>query len=364
MNRYSRRQYLQGLFATSAFLAVCNDNLFAGQSSASAADITNLKRWRFGIGADPARLVGEVQSDRSVRELIEVWKPDFLAGWLNSFDHKQGDLSFWRNWHQQGLLSAWFSHGYSLQVITWEDDTALPTGDYHTSEQYLEDLEELASYIRKANPQGKATYWTLATEFSYWRIPADTYNRTTAKYYEALMDNLLKARTIIKRQLPSAWIGPSWGGWIVTFDHPSRGGGRSMIPPFSRMLKQMDGIAFQAMRPRPAGEYNPELKRPDPGNPEQIRQCCEVFSKYNKSLMVSHYEPSIKENHPNGGRADTVTRDFVIMTRPAWLKTVTRLGLDKFSLMHYGLYKNNPFNALDAAKTFKGVLQEGEWALK
>jgi len=41
--------------------------------------------------------------------------------------------------------------------------------------------------------------------------------------------------------------------------------------------------------------------------------------------MVSHYEPAIKHSHPNGGRADTVTRDFSIMMRPAWLKTVTRL---------------------------------------
>jgi len=56
--------------------------------------------------------------------------------------------------------------------------------------------------------------------------------------------------------------------------------------------------------------------------------------------MVSHYEPAIN-SHPNGGRADTVTRDFSLWW-PAWLKTVTRLGLNKFSLMHYGLYKGNP----------------------
>ena len=131
-----------------------------------------------------------------------------------------------------------------------------------------------------------------------------------------------------------------------------------MIPPFAPLLKQMDGIAFQSMRPRPAGEYNPELQRPDLGNPEQIRQCCEVFSGYNKSLMVSHYEPTIKNSHPNGGRADTVTRDFSIMMQPTWLKTVTNLGLNKFSLMHYGLYKDNPYNALNAAKSFKKLLQE------
>lgn len=362
MNRYSRRQYIQGLFATSVFLTLSQQRL--SKDELLVAKTADSSIWQFGIGANPAQLVWETQTNPAVKELVQAWSPQFLAGWLNSFDHKRGDISFWRTWHEQGLLSAWFSQGYSLQVITWENDEVLPTGDYHISQQYLEDLEELAGYIRKANPQGKPTYWTLATEFSYWRLPADTYNRTTAKYYQALIENLLQARTVIKRQLPSAWVAPSWGGWIVTFDYPSQGGGRSMIPPFAPLLQQMDGIAFQAMRPRPTGEYNPELKRPDLGNPEQIRQCCEVFSKYNKSLMVSHYEPAIKERHPNGGRADTVTRDFLIMMRPTWLKTVTRLGLNKFSLMHYGLYKHNPYNALDAAQTFKRLLQEGQWELR
>ena len=361
MNRYTRRQYLQGLFATSLFLASCEKKLLHPESSLAKAN--SFSRWKLGMGADPARLLGEVQNTPAVKELVRAWSPDFLAGWLNSADHKKGDLSFWREWHKRGLLSAWFSLGYSLQVITWEDDTNLPTGNYHISPQYLEDLEELAGYVRKANPKGKETYWTLATEFSYWRVPADTYNSTTAKYYDALMQNLIRARSVIKRQLPNAWVAPSWGGWIVTFDSPSQQSGMSMIRPFAPMLRQMDGISFQSMRPRPAGEYNSELKRADPGNPEQIYQCCQVFSKYKKSLMVSHYEPSIKQYHPNGGRADTVTRDLVIMTRPNWIKTVSQLGLDKFSIMHYGLYKDNPYNALDAAKTFKGILQEGQWAL-
>jgi hypothetical protein len=360
MNRYSRRQYLQGLFATSMLLAFC-DRRFTGKEPVLKASNTN--RWHLGMGADPAQLLGETQADPAVRELVRAWSPDFLTGWLNSFDRKKGDLSFWRVWHRQGLLSNWFSLGYSLHVITWEDDTKLPTGDYHISQQYLADLEELAGYIRKANPRGKQTYWTLATEFSYWRVPADTYNAQTEKYYQKLMQNLLQARAVIKRQLPNAWVAPSWGGWIVTFDFPSKGSGRSMIPPFAAMMRQMDGVAFQSMRPRPAGEFNPEIQRPDPGNPEQIRLCCEIFSQYRKSLMVSHYEPSIKQFHPNGGRADTVTRDFAVMAQPSWLKTVSDFGLDKFSLMHYGLYKNNPYNALDAARAFKGVIQEGEWAL-
>jgi len=66
--------------------------------------------------------------------------------------------------------------------------------------------------------------------------------------------------------------------------------------------------------------------------------------------------------HPNGGRADTVNRDFLIMMRPA-CKTVTRLGLNKFSLALIMVHKGNP-NALDAAQTFKAAIQEGQWALR
>jgi len=53
----------------------------------------------------------------------------------------------------------------------------------------------------------------------------------------------------------------------------------------------------------------------------------------------------------------------VISNYDAAQKTVTRLGLNKFSLMHYGL-PGNPYNALDAAQTFKAAIQEGQWALR
>jgi response regulator receiver domain-containing protein len=68
---------------------------------------------------------------------------------------------------------------------------------------------------------------------------------------------------------------------------------------------------------------------------------------------------SDKIQHPNGGRADTVTHDFLLMMRPSWINAVTRLGLDKLSLMHYSLYKGNPYNALAAAETFQDVLRQG-----
>lgn len=351
MNMFSRRRYLQGAFATSllASLAQGRATLAKSQSPTPAT----LSPWQLGLGADPGRLLQEIQSDPSVKTLMQSWSPQFLTAWLNSFDHQKGDLGFWRNWHQEKRLSQWFEQGYGLQVITWEDDRQLPTGDYHLSGQFLEDLEEIATYIRQANSQQRPTYWTLATEFSYWRVPADTYNASTEPYYQDLMANLLKARQVIRRQLPQAWVALSWGGWIVTFDNPAQGQGRSMIPPFADTMAQMDGIAFQSMRPFLTGEQNPQLNQPDLGNPAQILKCCEVFSKYHSSLMVSHYEPSIKEKHPHGGRADIVTHDFLLMMQPEWLQAVRRLGLDKFSIMHYGLLKGDIHFSQTAAQTLK-----------
>jgi len=211
----------------------------------------------------------------------------------------------------------------------------------------------LAGYVAQANPQGRPTYWSLATEFSYWRIPADAYNADTAPYYRALMRNVLRARQAIKERLPEAEVALCWGGWIATFDDPRRGAGRSMVAPFAETMSQMDGIAFQSMRQRRPGEFNPELNGPDPGNPEQIRLCCQLFSPIHRNLMLAHYEPSIKDKHPSGGRADTVQVDFEIMSRPEWLQEVSQLGLRRMSLMHYGLYKGDPYGALTAARRFR-----------
>lgn len=347
-HRWSRRRLLHHLGGL-LLLGGCLRQTATGVGYTSSSQ----RDWQIGIGADPERYTWETRTNSAIGIVAQVWSPHFLSAWLNSFDHRTGDLSYWRDWHRRGLLRQWFKTGYSLHIITWEDDTTRPTGDYHISPQLLADLAELAGYVAKANPRQIPTYWTLATEFSYWRVPADTYNPATSGYYQALMANLIRARQVIQQQLPQAWVAPSWGGWIVTFDNPETGAGRSMIPPFSGMMRQMDGIAFQAMRQRRTGEYNPELKGPDPGNPAQILQCCQVFSRYTGSLMVSHYEPAIKNKHPNGGRADTVSSDFSLMTQVDWLQSVTQLGLDKFALMHYGLYKGNPYDALRAAKAFR-----------
>ena len=356
-NSYSRRQVCYGLLATaSLFSAMALPGCQTAVMNALATD--SQRDWILGIGADPYRFLGEVKNNSTVHAVAKAWAPQFLSAWLNSHDNQRGDFGDWDNLYHTGQLAAWFNQGYTLHVITWENDRQLPTGAYHISEQYLQDIDKLARYLQQANVHQRPTYWTLATEFSYWRVPADTYNASTAPYYQALMQNLQRARTIIKDYLPSAWVAPGWGGWVVTFDNPATGSGRSMIEPFGDFMRNMDGVAFQSMRPHRTGEVNPKNNNPDVGNPAQILQCCRVFSKYNRSLMVSHYEPSLKEAHPNGGRADTVAHDFLLMVRPNWLQEAYQLGLNKFSLMHYGLYKGDPYGALTAAETFQKTVRQ------
>jgi len=50
MNRYSRRQYLQGLFATSILLALSQQSLSKAESSVPKAAKSSI--WQLGIGAD------------------------------------------------------------------------------------------------------------------------------------------------------------------------------------------------------------------------------------------------------------------------------------------------------------------------
>lgn len=358
--RRSRRQFCQSLGFSSLLAALTPEGCQRTMTNALASSYSSNPQqgWALGIGADPYRYLWEMGTSPDVGQIARAWSPQFLSAWLNSPDNRSGDLSSWQHYSQSGQLFDWFDQGFSLHVITWENDGSLPTGNYHISQQYLKDLEQVAGLIRQANPADRPTYWTLATEFSYWRLPADTYNHETADYYQQLMKNLRRAKGVIKSELPNAWVAPSWGGWIATFDDPARGWGRSMIPPFAEFLQDMDGVAFQAMRPRRTGEFDPNGDIPDPGNPAQILQCCQVFSQYHHSFMVSHYEPNLKESHPNGGRADTVANDFLLMMRPNWLNAATRLGLNKFSLMHYGLYKGDPYGALTAAETFQKIVRQ------
>jgi len=62
MKRYSRRQYLQGLFATSVFLALSQHRLCKAESSEPKTAKSSI--WKLGIGADPAQLLAETKTIR------------------------------------------------------------------------------------------------------------------------------------------------------------------------------------------------------------------------------------------------------------------------------------------------------------
>jgi len=160
----------------------------------------------------------------------------------------------------------------------------------------LEDLEELAGYIRKANPKGLPTYWTLATEFSYWRLPADTYNRTTT--LPSSDPKFTWARAIIKRQLPSAWVALVGVGGLLPLITLLRGGGRSMIPPFAPLFKHMDGIAFKLC----GQDLRASIIQNSTVSTQVTRsKFVNVKSLDTASPLFSHYEPAISTAIPMVG---------------------------------------------------------------
>jgi len=59
MNRYSRRQYLQGLFATSILLALSQQSLSKAESSVPKAAKSSI--WQLGIGADQLSYFGKLK---------------------------------------------------------------------------------------------------------------------------------------------------------------------------------------------------------------------------------------------------------------------------------------------------------------
>jgi len=72
-----------------------------------------------------------------------------------------------------------------------------------------------------------------------------------------------------------------------------------MIPPFAPLFKHMDGIAFQAMRPRPAGSII-QNSTVSPGNPEQIRVVKSSLDTASPSWFPT-MNPLLSSHHPMVG---------------------------------------------------------------
>ncbi len=317
--------------------------------------------FRIGLGEDPGRLLdGEDPEAPPVRDAL---RPDIACAWFNGYldgSTPRGDLSYFRHWHQAGRFARWGAQGYELMIITWENYDGQnpyygpPTlGNYHISEQFLQDLDELAGLLAD---YPRTVYFVMATEFSTY--PAcrydpscgnplaysDRYNGITREYYDRLIPRLLQAFAILRSRCPRAQVGLGFGGWLATFDvnTPDEKAGRSFIQIFDPVIHHSDWIFFQSMIERRAHE-NGGL-----GNPDQIRMNVEFFQRYGKPIGMAHYNPGL----PYAERLDVMQEDLLRMMDPAWLNAMRSQGLRLFAFMRYGPMKGNGYGSLDLAAEF------------
>lgn len=299
----------------------------------------SLSKIQIGLGEDPEKIL---KWDKEASPILKGISPSILTAWLNAKDSQSSNLDEWLSWKESGFLKELESKGYRLHVVTWED-IAVTGGQYHIGKGFQNDMKELSNLLKS---QGiSSPLFSLATEFATYIEPWDTYNKS---YHDAFIASIRGAKNAIKSTLSGAEVSLSWGGWVVTFEDPAEGKGRSMVPHFGELMKTMDFISFQSMRDFKTGEWSPEINAVDIGNPAQILMCLEFFKKWHNRFMVSHYAPHNK-------RADVIADDMWRMSSIAWQRKARDLGLFALSHMQYGLFKDDKFDCLDAGENFSKI---------
>ena len=309
---------------------------------------------RFGLGDDPSKLIDGMDPEGAA--VWEALRPDLACAWLNgtrSGEAIGSTIGHFHEWHNSGRLAAWGEAGVGLLVITWENydgqNPALgePTfGDYHLSDRFVEDLAALCGMLRG---YPAPLFFALATEQStytacrYDRTCADPLrysdriNETTIEYFGPLRDRLQEAVALVRAEVPGAWVGPCFGGWLVTFAE-----GRDFLRFFEPVIAASNMVFFQSMiGHRPDEGY---------GNPQQILDNLRFFAPYGKPLGVAHYMPVNQ-------REDVVAADMREMASVGWIRTAEALGLRLFAFLYYGCVKANRYGGLDGLRRFRGMLQ-------
>ncbi|MDW8066398.1 MAG: hypothetical protein RMI50_01830, partial [Aquificaceae bacterium] len=314
---------------------------------------------KFGLGDDPEKLINGYDLDGL--SVLNTLMPDIVCFWLNGASDNAGrvygeSMNYIREWASKGRFSQWSNAGYELMLITWENydgqnpSLGQPTyGNYHISEQFLIDLNEILDII-KAQFKNKL-YIALATEQSTYTacrfsqsclhaIPyTDSINQHTIWYFSRLRENLLKAVDIIKAKGLNVEFGPCFGGWLVEFSE-----GINFIRFFDEVIARSNAVFFQSMFDKKPSENNGY------GNPQRIMKNCEFFSSYRKPIHLAHYMPASQ-------RSDVVFEDMSIMSNQSYLRRLYSLGLRSFSFMYYGLVKDNQNRSLEALQNFRNMIK-------
>ncbi len=356
-----RRDFLKLLFGgLSLTLFGCGANA-GGNSSNSSQPFSLQKAIKFGLGPDPERMIDDY--DPAGYMVLNTLTPNIVCMWINGAALSNGSvysssMEYVRNWAQEKRFAEWSQKGYELMVITWENydgqNSTLggPTyGNYHISNQFIQDMTELLGYLKAQF--SNQLYFALATEQSTYtgcrynhnicgnqqeeEQYSDIINSTTEEYFSQLRTNLQKAASLIEAQIPSAYVGMSFGGWLVNFQN-----GIDFIHYFDSVINESTAVFFQSMIGEKASENNGY------GNPQQIMKNCQFYQSYGKPIILSHYMPSSL-------RADVVADDMQTISAPSYLENLDNY-LYAFCFMDYGILKDNQYNCLTYTQNFRKEL--------
>lgn len=341
-------------------LVSCRADSSGGSSNTEGSPAPTNKSILFGLGNDPAYLLGQ---DPNAAPVLQALSPNILALWINgAVDSSENvyspSMSFINQLASQNLFKQWSDAGYKLMVISWENyngqnpslGIGQPTyGNYHISNQFIQDITTTVNilksqfsnrvYFALAAEQSTYTACRYVTDCSQQQQYSDVINPTTEPYFQGLQNNLLTAFNIIKNSGLDALYSTCFGGWLVTFAR-----GQRFIEFFNSLINSSNAIFFQSMIGLKSSENNGF------GNPQQILANCQFFSKYNLPIHLAYYMPVNQ-------RADVVTDDMNQMANLSYIENIYNLGLRSFSFMYYGMLEGNPYGDLTATQNFRNMIK-------
>ena len=189
------------------------------------------------------------------------------------------DLDWMRYWYTSGFIRhTIYGTGRAAHLIIWSDvpnATSPACGrPYPVSTDILSDMQTLATYWA-GSAADPPLYVTLFTEFQTYPCQESQWSGAE-DYYALLKVRMLQIRDIFHQYAPNAKVSIGWGGWQARWDDPASGAGRSLIPHFADVMRQMDFQSVQLMH--------------DDGNIDDARDMVAALGAFGP-VMVAHYKP-------------------------------------------------------------------------
>ena len=221
----------------------------------------------FGVGTE---------LDQAANHRITKEAPiKMLTSWYNG----PKDLGFMTGW-RSNLIPQAYAQGYAMHLIVYTNDTEQNINTkygpacgrpYPLSQNFQNDMRQLAQSFR-----GGKLYVSMFTEFQTYPCQDNNW-LGSENYYRAMQDQYLATVDTFHKYAPDSQVSLTWGGWLMNWDDPGKGGGKSLLKHFEKTLNASDFQSFQAM----ANHSNLDI----------ITNMTKALQPYKGGTMVAHYKP-------------------------------------------------------------------------